>query len=83
MKILLDLNPDEALALIQVLERDILFRDLSSRVIDDLERARHEWANEVRNLAYLRAEDYEVEGNIGFVHFKGEDDDDDVTSRSA
>ncbi len=56
MKIVLDLNPDECLALIQVLERDIIFRDLSTRVIDDLERHRHEWANDVRNLGYLRVD---------------------------
>jgi hypothetical protein len=54
MKVELELNPDEALALIQVLERDIFFRDLSERVINDLERARHEWANEVRNMGYMR-----------------------------
>jgi hypothetical protein len=54
MQVKIELNPDECLALIQVLERDILFRDLSERVITDLERARHEWANEVRNMAYLR-----------------------------
>ncbi len=57
MKAILELNPDEMLALIQVLERDIIFRDLTSRVIEDLDRCRHEWANEVRNLGYLRADD--------------------------
>lgn len=54
MQVKLELNPDECLALIQVLERDILFRDLTDRIINDLERVRHEWANDVRNLAYLR-----------------------------
>ena len=57
MKVILDLNPDECLALIQVLERDILFRDVTSRVIDDIDRHRRDWANDVRNLGYLRAED--------------------------
>lgn len=55
MKVELELNPDECLALIQVLEKDILFRDLSSRLIKDLEKARRQWANEVMNLAYLRS----------------------------
>ena len=55
MKIELELNPDEALALIQVLERDILFPEVSQYAISQTEKARHEWANHVRNLAYLRA----------------------------
>ena len=55
MQIKLELNPDEALALIQVLERDILFPEVSSYVISETEKTRHEWANNVRNLAYLRA----------------------------
>ena len=54
MQVKLELNPDECLALIQVLERDLLFRDLTSRIIMDLEKVRHEWANDTRNLAYLR-----------------------------
>ena len=56
MQVTLEVNPDEALALIQVLERDILFRDLTERLILDVEKARHEWANDVRNMAYARAE---------------------------
>lgn len=55
MKIELDLNADEALALIQICERDILFPEVSTYVIDRVEKYRHEWANNVRNLAYLRA----------------------------
>jgi len=49
MKIVLELNPDEALALIQICERDILFPEVSTLVIDRTEKARHEWANEKRN----------------------------------
>lgn len=44
MDINIKLNPDEALALIQVLEHDILHRDLSQRVIGEIEHVRHEWA---------------------------------------
>lgn len=69
MKVILDLNPDEALALIQVLEKDILFRDLTDRVIDDIERYRHEWANEVRNLGYLRAGDTPPQGVSAWQEF--------------
>ena len=64
MKVILDLNPDECLALIQVLERDILFRDLSERIIDDVDRHRHEWANDVRNMGYLRAEDSDWQKHV-------------------
>jgi hypothetical protein len=56
MQITLDLNPDEALALIQICERDIMFPEVATKVISECERYRHEWANDVRNLAYLRAE---------------------------
>jgi len=74
MKIEIEVNPDEALALIQILERDIMFPEVSSRVILDVEKARHEWANDVRNMAYLRAEttdEYSVEGHVGFLRIKG------------
>jgi len=77
MNIKLNLNPDEALALIQILERDIWFPEVSSRVIMDVEKARHEWANDVRNMAYLRAEQakddepLEIDGHVGFLRIKG------------
>jgi hypothetical protein len=67
MKIKLELNPDEALALIQVLERDILFPEVSSYVISQTEKARHEWANNVRNLAYLRAGEYVLESSNNLI----------------
>lgn len=44
MQVIINVNPDEALALIQVLEHDIMHRDLSQRVIEEVERYRHEWA---------------------------------------
>ena len=72
MKIELEVNPDEALALIQVLERDILFPEVSSYVISQTEKARHEWANNVRNLAYLRAGKYMLESSINLITEKGE-----------
>lgn len=44
MKIVLDLNPDEALALIQICEHDIWHPDVAQYVINEVERYRHEWA---------------------------------------
>ena len=48
MKIELNLNPDEALALIQICEHDIFFPEVARYVIDACERHRHEWAREQR-----------------------------------
>jgi len=79
MKIEFELNPDEALALIQICERDIMFPEVSGYVISETEKARHEWANNVRNLGYLREAltpvegepDYDIDGNIGFLRVTG------------
>lgn len=46
MKIELNLNPDEALALIQVLERDHIFPDVTGPIIRTLDEARLDWAND-------------------------------------
>lgn len=54
MKIELNLNPDEALALIQVLERDHVFPDVTGPIIRALDEARLDWAHDVRNLAHAR-----------------------------
>lgn len=56
MKIELNLNPDEALALIQVLEKDHIFPDVTGPIIRTLDEARLDWANDVRNMGYLRAD---------------------------
>ena len=71
MKIELNLNPDEALALIQICERDILFPEVSKLVIDKTEQARHEWANARRNDAQPD-ETLSIEGEVGFLRFKGQ-----------
>lgn len=56
MKIELNLNPDEALALIQVLEKDHIYPDVTGPIIRTLDEARLDWANDVRNMGYLRAD---------------------------
>lgn len=43
MKVTLNLNPDEALALVQVLERDQVFTDVTEPVIHELERMRQKY----------------------------------------
>lgn len=60
MKIELTLNPDEALALIQVLEKDHVFTDVTGPIIRTLDEARLDWANDVRNMGYLRADRLDV-----------------------
>ena len=60
MKIELNLNPDEILALIHVLERDRVYTDITGPLINDLDRIRCEWCNDARNLGYLRADSLAV-----------------------
>ena len=69
MQITLELNPDEALALIQVLEQDRIFPDVTIPVIDTLDKARREWANDVRNMAYLRRE-MELRGETAYEAYE-------------
>lgn len=71
MKVKLELNPDEALALIQICERDILFPEVSIYVIGQVEKYRYEYAAKHRQDP-APDDTRDIEGEIGFLRFKGE-----------